>query len=66
MQPDNNSGHWIQEAIPKSSKGRLHRALNIPEGQKIPEKRIEKAEHSSNERLRREANLAMTLKHLRK
>jgi hypothetical protein len=64
MQPDNNSGHWIQGAIKRP--GALHRALNIPEGQKIPEKKIEKAEHSSNDRLRREANLAMTLKSLRK
>jgi hypothetical protein len=58
------SDHWIQGAIKRP--GALHRALDVPEGQKIPEKKIERAEHSSNERLRREANLAMTLKSLRK
>ena len=58
------SDHWIQGAIKRP--GALHRALDVPEGQKIPEKKIERAEHSSNERLRREANLAETLSHLRK
>ena len=60
------SDHWIQKALPPSSHGRLHRSLDVPEGQKIPEKKIERAEHSSNERVAREARLAETLKHLRK
>ena len=58
------SDHWIQGAIKRP--GALHRALDVPEGQKIPEKKIERAEHSSNERVAREARLAETLKHLRK
>jgi len=58
--------NWIAKAIPESSRGGLHRSLGIPEGQKIPEKKIEKAEHSDNERLRRQANLAETLKGFRK
>ncbi len=58
--------NWIQKALPPSSHGRLHRALNVPEGEKIPEKKMEKAEHSSNDRIRREANLAETLKGFRK
>lgn len=56
--------NWIAGAV--KNKGGLHRSLGIPEGEKIPEKRIVKAEHSSDERVRREANLAMTLKSLRK
>ena len=56
---------WIQKALPPSSHGKLHRALNVPEGQKIPEKKIEKAEHSPNERVAREARLGETLKHMR-
>lgn len=56
--------HWISNAIKRP--GALHRALNVPEGEKIPEKKIEKAEHSSDERVRREANLAMTLKSFRR
>ena len=56
--------NWIAGAT--QNKGGLHRSLGIPENEKIPEKRIVKAEHSSDERVRREANLAMTLKSLRK
>lgn len=46
-------------------KGALHRALHVPKGEKIPEAKIERAEHSRSPRLRREAHLAETLKHLR-
>jgi hypothetical protein len=53
---------WIQKAINPENKGSLHRALGVPEGQKIPEKKLEKAEHSKNSTLRKKANLAETLK----
>ena len=53
---------WISGAI--KHKGALHRALGVPEGQKIPEKKLEKAEHSKSPTLRRRANLAKTLKKL--
>ncbi len=56
--------NWIAGAIKRP--GALHRALHVPEGEKIPEKKIEKAEHSSNDRIRREANLAETLKGFKK
>ena len=56
--------NWIAGAT--KNKGALHRALHVPEGEKIPEKKIEKAAHSSNHRLAREGRLAETLKHLRK
>ncbi len=46
-------------------KGALHKSLHVPEGKKIPEKKIEKAEHSKNETLRKRAVLAETLKRLR-
>jgi len=59
------SDNWIQKAVGKNPGG-LHRSLGIPEGQKIGQKRIEKAEHSSDERTRRQAQLAETLSHLRK
>lgn len=54
---------FIQEAT--QNKGGLHRSLGIPQGKKIPVKRIKKAEHSRNPRIRKEANLAETLSHLR-
>jgi hypothetical protein len=58
------SDHWIQGAIKRP--GALHRALGVPQGEKIGAKRIEKATHSSNERVAREAELAKTLSHMRK
>lgn len=64
MERDNNSGHWIQGAIKRP--GALHRALGVPEGQKIPKEKIMKAEHSDNMRVAREARLAETLSHMRK
>jgi hypothetical protein len=57
---------WIQKALPKSSKGKLHRELGVPEGKKIPAKKLAKAERSKNPTIRREANLAKTLKKLKK
>lgn len=55
---------WIQEMHMK--KGALHKELNIPEGKKIPAKKLEKAEHSKNPLLKKRAVLAETLKGLRK
>lgn len=57
---------WISEAIKPSSKGKLHKALGIAPGKKIPEKKLEKAEHSKNPTLRKEAMLAETLKGFKK
>jgi hypothetical protein len=39
----------------KVKKGALHAALGIPQGEKIGQARIEKAEHSKNPKIRREA-----------
>ncbi len=58
--------HWIQKALGAKSKGKLHKKLGVPEGKKIPESKIKKAEHSKSPTLRKEATLAQTLKHLRK
>ena len=55
---------WIQGAI--KHKGALHKSLGVPEGKKIPEKKLKKAEHSKNPTLRKRAVLAETLKHLRR
>lgn len=56
--------NWIQKAIKRP--GALHKSLHVKEGDKITEKKLEKAEHSKNPRLRKEANLAKTLKGLKK
>ena len=53
-------GNWIQGAI--KHPGALHKALHVPKGEKIPEKKLEKAEHSNNPHLAKKARLAETLK----
>lgn len=58
------SKKFIQEMHMK--KGALHKSLHVPEGKKIPEKKLEKAEHSKNPTLRKRAVLAETLKGLHK
>ena len=55
---------WIKGAI--KHPGKLHRELGVPEGKKIPEKKLEKAEHSKNPTVRKRAHLAETLKHMHK
>lgn len=58
---------WIQKALSKpSSHGSLHKALGVKQGEKIPEAKIKKAEHSKNPSLKKKAVLAETLKHLHK
>ena len=47
-------------------KGDLHEKLHVPEGKKIPAKKLLKAEHSKNPTLRKEADLAKTLKSFKK
>jgi hypothetical protein len=54
---------WIKGAI--KHPGSLHRDLGVPQGQKIPEKKIMKAEHADNPALAKKARLAETLKKLR-
>ena len=50
---------WIKGAI--KHKGGLHKALGVPEGQKIPADKLAKAKNSPNEHIRKMANLASTL-----
>ncbi len=50
------NNHFMQAAVKRP--GALHRALHVPQGEKIPAKKLTKAEHSSSPRLRKEANLA--------
>jgi hypothetical protein len=55
---------WIAGAI--KHPGKLHKALGIAPGKKIPEKKLEKAAHSKNPTLKKEAVLAETLKGFKK
>lgn len=51
--------HWISKAI--KHPGALHRALGIPQGEKIPERALAKAAAGGGVNARR-ARLAQTLK----
>lgn len=51
---------WIAGAI--KHPGALHKTLGVPQGEKIPEGKLEAAAHSSNPTTAKRANLAMTLK----
>lgn len=52
--------HWIKKAI--KHPGALHETLGVPKGEKIPVKKLEKAEHSKNPLTAKRAHLAETLK----
>ena len=51
---------WIQGAV--KHPGALHRALHVPEGEKIPASKMAAASHSENPRIRKMVGLAKTLK----
>ena len=55
---------WIKGAI--KHPGKLHRDLGVPQGEKIPAKKLAKAVKSKNPAIRKEANLAKTLKKMKK
>lgn len=50
---------WISKAI--KHPGALHRALGVPEGEKIPEEKMAQARKSKNPRIQRMVALAGTL-----
>lgn len=52
--------NWIAGAI--KHPGKLHRDLGVPAGKKIPAKKLTAATHSKNPTIRKEADLAKTLK----
>lgn len=58
------SKNFIQKAI--KHPGALRKSLHVKKGEKIPEAKLDKAAHSSNPKLAKRANLAKTLRGLRK
>lgn len=44
------------------NKGALHEVLGVPLDKKVPSKKLDKALHSKNMKIRKEANLDKTLK----
>ena len=58
------SENFIKDAIKKP--GALRKTLGIKKGETISEAKLEKAEHSKNPRIKKEAVLARTLKKFNK
>jgi len=56
--------NWIAKAI--KSPGALRSSLKVKKGEKISEAKLNKASHSKNKTLAKRANLAKTLRGLRK
>jgi len=52
--------NWIVNAT--KNKGALRKALGIKEGNKISNTKLDKATHSKSPKIRKEANLAKTLR----
>ena len=55
---------WIKAKAfhPGGEKGKLHREMGVPEGEKIPAAKLAAATHSSNPEERRDAIRAETMK----
>lgn len=56
---------WIQKAIKPSDKGKLHKALKVPQGKKIPKDKL-KVKSTDSPRIKKMKILAATLAKLRK
>jgi len=59
-------GGKTKDFHPGGEKGKLHREMAIPEGQKIPVKKLAAAAHSSDPEKRRDAIRAQTMKKWKK
>lgn len=57
-------GHWIAGAVKRP--GQLHRDLGVPQGQPIPQQKVEVAAHSRNPALRARAQFALNVRGLGK
>lgn len=51
----------LYRAMHHLNRGGLHKALGVPEGEKIPADKLEKAKHSKNSHVRHMANFASTM-----
>jgi hypothetical protein len=56
------STRFIAQAVPESHKGRLHKALGVPEGKPIPAAKLASALNSSDPHVRKMAQFAKTAK----
>jgi hypothetical protein len=59
---DSMNDNWMQGTVKPENKGKLRFKLHVKEGEKIPMKKLEKAAHSKNSTLKKEAVLAETFR----
>lgn len=52
----------LYRSLHQLRKGNLHKALHVPDGEKIPEAKLSAARNSSNEHIRKMAEFAHTMK----
>jgi hypothetical protein len=60
--------NWIQKAVPRERKGLLHKKLGVPEGEKIPAKKMAAAKRKakSGSKLAKEIQFAKNVAKLGK
>lgn len=56
----------LYRAMRHLNKGGLHRALGVPEGENIPEEKLQAARNSQNEHVRKMAEFAHTMSGFKK
>ncbi len=61
MATENKHNVSLYRAMHHLNKGGLHRALKVPEGEKIPEDKLEAAKNSKNSHVRKMAAFAHTM-----
>lgn len=55
----------LYRAMHNLRKGRLHRYLNVPQGETIPAEKLSKAKNSSNPSIAKAAHFAETMSHFK-
>jgi hypothetical protein len=56
------SGHWMKDSVKPANKGKLRSKLGVKGEKDIPIKKLDKAAHSKNPTLKKEAVLAKTFR----
>ncbi len=56
--------NWIQKAVNPANKGKLHKSLGVPADKTISMNKLDKALHSKNPTLKKEAQFAKNVRKL--
>ena len=58
--------NWVKKVVKNMDKGGLHRSLGVPAGEKIPVSKIKAAAKSGSPKVKKQANLALTFRKMKK